>query len=194
MSDATLLPGSQTLPARRARRSRDHADFAKSLAFSAGRGAALVGLAVIIGIALLQFIDDGTSGPIGDGGSGSKGGAVTTSTKPSGTTTTAPGGTTTTTSGGVRQPNQVNVLVLNGSGKAGAAGTMTNTLKSKGYQTGTPADATKRKGNIVYFKAGFERECTTVSTIVGGNAQVAAIPNPAPAGSENANCVVILGS
>jgi hypothetical protein len=158
----------------------------RTAAFSAARGALLVGLAVVIGIVLLQVIDDGTTGPIGDGGSSSNGTTATTSSG---------GGTTSTTSAvPEKTPAEVAVLVLNGSGRAGAARAMTDSLKAKGYQTLTPADADGRTGTVVYFKTDLERECTTVATAVGGNPTVEPIPDPAPAGSENASCVVILGA
>jgi hypothetical protein len=71
---------------------------------------------------------------------------------------------------------------------------MTNQIKADGYQTKTAADADRRQGNVVYFKPGYERECTTVASLVGGAPTVEPIPNPPPTGSETANCVVILGS
>lgn len=152
---------------------------------SAARGAALVGLAVLIGIVLLQVVDDGTTGPIGDGsGPG---------TAPA-TTTTRPGPTSTTKAAGeVRPPQQVTVVVLNGSGRPGAATAQTNALKAKGYQTGTPADATRRQGTVIYYRSGFEREAAALATAVGGNPKVEAMPETPPPGAEDADCVVILG-
>ena len=41
------------------------------------------------------------------------------------------------------------VRVLNGSGVAGAAGTLTNTLKAKGYKTLVATDAATRTGTVV---------------------------------------------
>jgi hypothetical protein len=157
----------------------------RSGAASAARGAALVGLAVLIGIVLLQVVDDGTTGPIGDGGG----------TAPATTTTTAAPGTTTSTkaAGEVRPPQQVTVLVLNGSGRSGAASAQTNALKAKGYQTLTPADAPRREGTVVYFRPGFEREAAALATAVGGTPEVAPMPDTPPPGSEGADCVVILG-
>jgi hypothetical protein len=181
MSDSSILPGGQT-------RTGKGVGFGRSVAFSAARGALLIGVAVIIGIVLLQVIDDGTTGPIGDGGAASGGGS---------TTTTAPGSsstTVTTAATPAKQPAEVSVLVLNGSGRPGAASTQTNALKAKGYQTGSPADAPQRTGNIVYFKPGFDRECTAVAAFVAGAPKVEAMPTPAPTGSENSSCVVILGS
>jgi len=188
MSNSTILPGGQRVERTRTGNS---GGFARSVAFSAARGAALIGLAVIIGIVLLQVIDDGTSGPIGDGGSVSAGGTTATTATPADSTgTTVP----TTAAAPVKPPAQVAVLVLNGSGRAGAATAQSNSLKGEGYQTLTPADATKRTGTIVYFKPGYDRECALVANSVGGNAKAEAIPTPPPTGSENASCVVILGS
>jgi hypothetical protein len=115
MSNSSILPGGQRVERTRTGNS---SGFARSVAFSAARGAALIGLAVVIGIVLLQVIDDGTSGPIGDGGSVSAGGTTDTTTTPANSTdTTAP----TTAPAPLKPPAQVAVLVLNGSGRAGAA-------------------------------------------------------------------------
>jgi hypothetical protein len=188
MSNPTILPGGQRVERTR---TGTNGGFARSVAFSAARGAALIGLAVVIGIVLLQVIDDGTSGPIGDGGSVSAGGTTDTTA----TTTDTTGGTTTTTAATpVKPPAEVAVLVLNGSGRPGAATAQANALKAEGYQTLTPADASERDGNIAYFKPGYDRECTTVANIVGDGTTTEAIPSPPPTGSENASCVVILGT
>jgi hypothetical protein len=190
MSDSTILPGGSGVERTRTGKG---VGFGRSVAFSAARGAALIGLAVIIGIVLLQVIDDGTSGPIGDGGSSAAAGGTTNTTattSDSGSSST----TSTTAASPPKPPAQVAVLVLNGSGRPGAATTQSNALKAKGYQTLIPADATGRAGNIVYFKPGFDRECTTVAASVDGAPKVEAIPSPPPTGSDTANCVVILGS
>lgn len=163
-----------------------------ALSNPAVRAALLIVLAIIIGIVLLQVIDDG-SGPIGDGG------PTTTTVAPTTSTTTSRGTTSTTkadsnATGTVRTPQQVTVLVLNGSGVGGAASTLTSTLRSLGYQTLTPADAPAQAGNTVYYQSGYKRECTTVATTVGGNAAVKEMPTPAPAGAERANCLAIIGT
>jgi hypothetical protein len=189
MSDSTILPGGQRVERTRTGKG---VGFGRSVAFSAARGAGLIGLAVIIGIVLLQVIDDGTSGPIGDGGAVTAGSSGTTTTTGAGSSSTTT--TTTTAAAPVHPPAEVAVLVLNGSGRPGAAMTQSNALKSKGYQTKTPTDAPQRTGNIVYFTPGYDRECTTVAASVDGAPKVEAIPSPPPTGSEGANCVVILGT
>jgi len=161
-------------------------------AFSAARGAILVAVAVILGIVLLQAIDDGNSGPIGDGGSTSSTTASTSST------TAAPGGagsstsSTTSAKSTTLPPAQVTVRVLNGSGLQGVATTTTNTLKSKGYKTLVASNAPLRKGTIVYFKAGRNAECKGVSSLVPSST-VGPVPTPVP-GGQDADCIVVLGS
>ncbi|CAB4942302.1 unannotated protein [freshwater metagenome] len=163
-----------------------------ALSNPAVRAALLIVLAIIIGIVLLQVIDDG-SGPIGDGG-------TTTTTTAAASTTSSSRGTTTTTkadpkeTGTVRTPQQVTVLVLNGSGVGGAAATSTNTLRALGYQTLSASDAPAQVGNTVYYQSGYKRECAAVATTIGGNAAVKEMPTPVPAGAERANCLAILGT
>jgi len=157
--------------------------------FSAARGAALVAVAVIIGIVLLQAIDDGNDGPVGDGGASS-----TTSTSTPASTDTSGGGssTTSTTKAAVLPPAQVTARVLNGSGTSGAAGTLTNTLKAKGYKTLVASDASPRTGTVVYAKSGRTTECTTLAQSVP-NSKVQPMPTPVP-GGQDADCIVVIGS
>lgn len=155
--------------------------------FSAARGAALVAVAVIIGIVLLQLIDDGNDGPVGDGGTSRT--SVTT-----GTSTPSDGseGTTPTTEAAPTPPAEVSVLVLNGSGRAGVASTLTNELKAKGYQTLPPSNAPTQAGTDVLYKDDKTAECTTLAESVA-KAKVKAMPNPPPAVSE-ADCIVVIGT
>jgi hypothetical protein len=158
--------------------------------FSAARGAALVAIAVIIGVVLLQAIDDGNDGPVGDGGPAS----TTTTTVPTSTDSSGSSGSTTSTStkAATVPPAEVTVRVLNGSGQAGAAGTLTNTLKAKGYKTLVASDAAARTGTVVYAKSGRTTECTTLSASVA-NSKVQAMPTPVP-GGQDADCIVVIGS
>lgn len=166
------------------------------LANPAVRGGLLIAIAIIIGIVLLQAIDDG-SGPIGDGGTTTTTIASTTTTTAASTTTTR-ASTSTTKKGGatgaVRPPAQVTALVQNGSGRSGAATTLTNQLRALGYQTLTPGDAPAQTGNTVYYASGFQKECTTLATVVGGTAAVKPMPSPTPTGAERASCLIIIGA
>jgi hypothetical protein len=191
--------------------------FGRSVLLSAMRGGVLIGLAVVIGVVLLQVVDDaGGSGGGGGGGNGSaattpsstattqpgtattRAGAATTTGR-SATTTTKKGATTTTAKAAAARPHeQVRVQVLNGSGVTGAATQRTNDLKAKGYQT-LPAGnaAAQRTGTGVQCKAGFEADALELVSVLQGigdaNAKSEAFPNPAPAGSDSLDCYVVLG-
>jgi LytR cell envelope-related transcriptional attenuator len=168
----------------------------RNLAATATRGAVLIGLAVIIGLVLLQVVDDSKGGG-GGGGSSSPGGVTTT------VTTGADGSSTSTTvttvpANGARPASQVVVEVLNGSGVAGAAASRSNDLKAKGYQV-LPAGnaAAQRSGTAVQCRKGYEKEAAALVNVLGSlsiRATVEAFPNPAPVGvNAQANCLVILG-
>ncbi len=145
---------------------------------TAARGAILVGVAVVIGIVLLQVIDKGG------------GGGGTAAPPPSGNT----GSTTSTTGSGGRPPAEVRVLVENGSGLSQAAATLANELRGKGYAIAGTGNAPLQTGTTVACLEGFEDEATSLATAVGGGATVTAFPATPPAGSENADCLVIKGS
>jgi hypothetical protein len=146
---------------------------------SAARGAVLIGVAVVIGIVLLQVVDEGV--PPGSGQTAATG--------------TSNGGTTTTAKSDVRPPQQVRVLVLNGSGVSMAAATMANKLRGLGYAIAGTSNAPLQTGTVVACRAGFEKEAAVLAggDVVGTGATIAAFPEPAPAGAENADCIVVVG-
>ncbi|MFN8034512.1 MAG: LytR C-terminal domain-containing protein [Acidimicrobiia bacterium] len=187
MSD-TFLPDSHV---------HRHRGFARSLVFSAARGALLIALAVVIGVVLLQVIDTG-KGP-GGKGSGAAAGTktTTTTTTATGPQTTGATGVTTTAkpTGPVKQPGQLTVVVLNASGVNGAAATTSKQLAAKGYQMGKPATAsTRQTGTTAACTAGLDREAAALAAAVGPAAKVVAFPTPAPTGASTSNCIVTLGS
>ena len=167
----------------------------RNLAATATRGAVLIGLAVVIGLVLLQVVDDSKGGG-GGGGSSNPGGVTTT------VTTGADGSTSTTVTtvpaNGARPASEVAVQVLNGSGVAGAAAQRSNDLKAKGYQVRPAGNApAQRTGTAVQCKKGYEKEAAALVNVLGSlsiRATVEAFPNPAPVGVDaQANCLVILG-
>jgi hypothetical protein len=147
---------------------------------TAARGAILVGVAVVIGIVLLQVIDKG------GGGGGS---AVPTPSNGQ-----SDGSTTSTTGNGGRSPAEVRVLVENGSGLNQAAATMANELRGQGYAIAGTGNAALQTGTTVACRAGFEDEATALAGAAGAGSSVIAFPATPPAGSENADCIVIKGS
>lgn len=170
--------------------------FARSATMAVGRGTLLVGLAVVIGILLLQVVDPGPDGSNASTGTTSSTTATGSSTTVAGETTTAPGDTTTavtSAAGGARPPAEVSVIVFNGSNATGVAGNATTKLKNAGYKTLAPTDAqTKQTGTTTACKPEFKADAPGIVAIVGGKAvDYPASPTPAAA---SANCFVIIGS
>jgi LytR cell envelope-related transcriptional attenuator len=170
-------------------------DVARGASFAAAKGALLIGLAVVIGIVLLQQVDAGTKRPVG---------AATTTTKPKTkpkTTTTAPsvGATTTTVaSAPTKSPAQLRIIVLNGGAASGLAAQMATHLKQQGY-TSQPQDANNwtghhQQGNSVLCKPAFPREARALSLAVGQGATVGTYPSTAPTVIQSeVDCIVVVG-
>jgi hypothetical protein len=156
---------------------------------SAVRGAGLIGLAVIIGIILLQVVD---KTPTGGGSSASTGAKSSTSTTQAGATGTSQPGTTAKGTG-AKARGEVRVIVYNAGAASGAAALMTNKLRTLGYQLAPPSNTTPRTGTVVSCKQGFDKEAVQLQGDVGPGATVEPFPNPGPPGSDNVNCVVLLG-
>lgn len=194
MNDTTLLPGEQ--PRRRPGRGGNGSDGQlRAHATRGARGAILIGLAVILGVILLQVVDKGNEGPIGDQGTKSTKAVVTTTTTARRATTSTSTPATTVKPVPARAPGQIVVGVLNGSGQTGVAGTLTTQLKNKGYQTVAATDTTHRTGSVVYFRPGYSREASALAAQITGNPKVQAMPSPPPSNaSSSANLVVVIGA
>lgn len=154
------------------------------------RGAALVVVAVLLGLVLLRNgLDtsevvtssrDDTEDDGGDAGEAIDDGTETTET-------TVP----------VKTPAEVTVIVLNGTSVSGAAGKYSTAIGSAGYQMLEPGDAsTKIPVTAVFFTQGFEREAAAVALAAGAPATVtpAALPAPPPGEVGAANVVVVIGA
>src|SRR5262245_51954324 len=133
-------------------------DVVRGAGVQLAKGAGLVLVAIIIGVVLLQVVDDGTSGSVPAATNKTTTTTKTPATEPNtGTTTTTKKPTTP-----AKAPDQVRVVVLNAGAKTGSAKAMSTSLKSKGYtnQPNQPTDwsNTTQTGNTVMCKPGFERE------------------------------------
>ena len=120
-------------------------------------------------------------------------------------TTTAPTTTTTTTAPPVptRPPNQVRVLVANGSGVPRGAKAVTDALSPAGYTTIAPANATPTDTSGIYYRVGYSPDARGVMEVVApGNPDLILAMPPGgldvPDGTldrvADANVVIILGS
>jgi LytR cell envelope-related transcriptional attenuator len=158
---------------------------------SAVRGAGLVGLAVVLGIVLLQVID---KGPAGNGATPA--GTSQATTPP--TSAPAPASSTSEPATTARGTNpkargEVRVIVFNAGAASGAAGNMTNKLRTLGYQLSPPANTNARRGTAVQCKQDFDKEAVQLQGDVGAGTTVEPFANPALPETENVNCVVLVG-
>ena len=160
------------------------------------RGAALVVVAVVIGLFLLREGLDTSE-------------AVSTGSKEEATDSSDSGGsdstdqgtdeTTTTTVAG-RPPGEVPTIVLNDSGIAGAAGSYSEVLAVAGYQLTNPdganADAEGDAATtIVYFAPGFDADAAGVAAAIGAQTLVPTpLPTTPPGPIAGASVVVVIGT
>ncbi|MGQ0823481.1 MAG: LytR C-terminal domain-containing protein [Actinomycetota bacterium] len=164
---------------------------ARGAGTAAAKGAGLILLAVVIGIVLLNVVDK--DGDV-DAGAPVPDAETETTTTVAGTEPTAPPDGE--DAGPVQTPEELAVLVLNGGAPTGSAGTMRDALRNAGYlNTLPPGDwDVNQTGNTVLCRAGLEREAAALATAVGTGTTTAAFPEEAPTGSEDADCVVVVGA
>jgi LytR cell envelope-related transcriptional attenuator len=161
------------------------------------RGAALVVVAVVIGLFLLRngldtseaITSNGGEGRTTDGSDSSDGGDEGTDD-------------TTSTTVAVRPPAEVPTIVLNDSGVAGAAGAYSDVLAAAAYNLTNPDGAnegdasTNSEVTRIYFAPGFEAEAAAVGVAIGAPAAVVpeALPTTPPGPIASASVVVVLGT
>ena len=163
------------------------------------RGAALVVVAVVIGLFLLR---EGLDTSEAVTSSSSDQGSESSDSADEGTDGTDDAGTDGTTSTTVagRPPGEVPTIVLNDSGVPGAAGKYSDALAAAGYQLTNPdganADAEGDAATtVIYFAPDFEEEAAAVATAIGApdTVQPTALPTPAPGPIAGASVVVVIG-
>lgn len=152
------------------------------------RGAALVVVAVLIGLFLLRngLDTSETVAPTTSDGGSDLGATDDTADD------------TTTTTLGLRDPAQVPTIVLNGSGVTGAAKKYSLALKNKGYaltkedgDNAIPRPATTE----VLYTPGFDKEAAAVALLIGApSAGVAPVGTTLPGSTVGANVIVVLGA
>lgn len=160
--------------------------FGRSAGIQVGRAVALIAVAVLLGLFLLH-----RSGP---GGSTPALASATSTTSTTAPPTSATTPSTTSSSVAVKGPQNVKVLVANGSGVAGLAGRLSTRLHTQGYDTvsqGTNANqavtATK-----VYYTTGFAAEATVLAQFLKLPPSAAQpMPNPPPVNNLAAANVIV---
>lgn len=177
---------------KRGQHAADDGSFAKSATVNAGRGAVIIGLAVLVGFLLLRSSDDG-------------GGDIQVATQPD---VTAPDDTeplptiATTTTTPIKAPKDVKVLVVNGTTVAGAAARVAQPLKVAGYNVLRAVDASPaikaatKTSTVYYVTKEFEREARALQSALAlpATQPVVVVPTPPPAAeATTANVVIVVG-
>jgi len=171
----------------------DDGSLARSTGGAAARGAMLIALALVIGLVLMAFaLDDqgteissgddsvaasGTDGTDADGSDGTDddGTDGTDGTDPGQTTeTVAPTGTEpppevippVPEGNGPRPPAEVNILVANGTGGKGIAGSLADKLIADGY-IAKAANAPSTAAGIIYYRQGYADDARAVAGALG---------------------------
>ena len=163
------------------------------------RGAALVVVAVVIGLFLLRNGLDTSEAVTSDPGDRSSDSTDSTDEGSSDEGTDEGTGSTTSSTVAGRTPAEVPSIVLNDSGVSGAAGTYSEVLAAAGYQLTNPdganADAEGDAAvTIVYFAPEFEQDAAAVAELIGAPASaVQPLPTTPPGPIAGASVVVVIG-
>lgn len=166
---------------------------ARGAGYAAFLGAVLIGVAVIIGIVLLQIGDRNDNGPSA-GAARPKSTTTTTTKRSSGST---PHTKTTNPSTPAKTTSQVHVLVLNGGAPSGQAAHTASGLQLRGYTNIDKANTWSghhQVGNTVYCRSGLGREGAALAAQVTNAKLKIGYPKPAPPFSAGTDCVVVVGS
>ena len=152
-------------------------------------GAAVAVVALVLGFLILRDVR-------GDGGAAT--GPVGTSDP---NATLAPGATLDPSAPTTLPTFSINgfkIQVANASGLAGSAGDMTTKLQDQGYVVqvamNVAAGTAKRMKTGVFYLAGCEAASQNVAAVLGGNVEVAAMPQPIPVetGTVGDACILVL--
>ena len=152
-------------------------------------GAAVAVVALVLGFLILRDVR-------GDGGVAT--GPVGT---PDPNATLAPGATVDPAAPTTLPAFSINgfkIQVANASGLAGSAGDMTTKLQDQGYVVqvamNVAAGTAKRMKTGVFYLAGCEAASQNVAAVLGGNVEVAAMPQPIPVetGTVGEACILVL--
>ncbi|HVL92677.1 MAG TPA: LytR C-terminal domain-containing protein [Acidimicrobiales bacterium] len=171
------------------RHAADDGSFNRSAGMAAGRGAALLAVAVLLGILLLSATDDEpTDVSVGPG--------VTEPDDSVTSTTLDEFPTTTITTLAARAPAEVKVLTLNATDVRGAAGRANDVVKAAGFNVLAPADGTRGSPTAVFYTPTYEQEALAVASTLSlaGTSVQPVGTTPPVADLRGANVVVVVGA
>ncbi len=171
--------------------------FARSTGIQAGRAALLIAAAVLVGVLLLRHSPSAT--PVKVGGTG------TTATSQFQTSSSVGGaagpGTTvkssnTTGTAALRAPQDIKVLVANGTSTAGLASRISDRVKGFGYNPLASTNSSQKPAStIIYFQPSYSNDAAALAgRFALAPTAVQAMPQPPPvANLNNANILIVVG-
>ena len=179
----------------RGQHASDDNSFSRSASGAMLRGVALIAVAVILGIFLLQATDSPDPQTLGDGDDGAGvGDEVTTTIAEEEAEEELP---LTPTTDPPPDPSTITVLVANGASVAGLAGDVTGIVTDAGFEAAPPTNVTpgeEVEESIVYYTPGFEEAAQMVAAVFDPVPEVAALTDPPPVDDlAGANVVVVAG-
>jgi hypothetical protein len=156
------------------------------------RGAALVVVAVIVGVILLAkgfetgFLPTSSETPSEQAADDDEDEEATDGSVSTTATTATPA---------THVPAQVRVIVLNGGGPSGSAGTSSTALAAAGFTTLDAADTDDVAATVVYAMPGFEADAAAVAQTLNIPAPPQPMPATPPTGAPagQVDVVVVLG-
>jgi hypothetical protein len=163
---------------------RGDGSFSRSAGSQTLKGAALILIAIVIGVVLLHTAPANTT-TISTGTGTTPTTHPPSPSKPHGTTTTA-ASSATTAAPAPRPPSQVRVAVANGSGVTGLAARIRTQLNSAGYNTAAPPlNASAVATTSVYYIPGYQADALAVATgqlsLPASTVKPMPTPTPVPA-------------
>lgn len=167
--------------------------FRRSAGVAAGRGAVLLLVAVVLGIFLINKIDDSDVSTV------SQTGTTKPDKRTSHTTTTL---VTTTTTRPAHDPATVKVLAVNGTATSGIGARTKDVLLAARYNTLAPTDTKTKpvKATVIWYQPGFDVDAAAIARLLALPPTIAQ-PLPANVATQlkdaanlpNANVVVVAG-
>lgn len=175
----------------RGQHASDDNSFSRSASGAMLRGVALIAVAVILGIILLQATDSPDLQTSDNGDAAGVGDEVTTTIPDEEELPVTP------TTEPPLEPSTITVLVANGASVAGLAGDVTAIVTAAGFEAAAPTNVTpgeEVEASVVYYTPGFEEAAQMVAAAFDPVPEVAALTDPPPVDDlAGANVVVVAG-
>ncbi len=143
---------------------------------SVARGAVLVVVAALLGFLILRGAADGSQIPVSSGPIAVPTVVANTTSEPVPIETP----TLVVVTEDAREPNQVRVLVANGTDVPGQASRLTSALRNQGFLTQEPRNSNSQATSTIYYRPSYAAEATVVRDVLSTSTPIAPMPVPDP--------------